>query len=133
MRRLGADTRANSRIQGECTSQGFHDCPSRFTKKGMTEKTPPESDLVREVAALRAEMELLNNHRVIRLHNRPMRLLAFQFLRGILMGFGTVIGATILVSVAAYLLSQIDFIPIIGEWANRIAQQIQTGPMDNTP
>ena len=99
----------------------------------MTEKTPPESDLVREVAALRAEMEMLNNHRVIRLHNRPMRLLAFQFLRGILMGFGTVIGATILVSVAAYLLSQIDFIPIIGEWANRIAQQIQTGPMDNTP
>ena len=41
------------------------------------------------------------------------------------MGFGTVVGATILVSIAAYLLAQIDCVPIIGDWASHIATEIQ--------
>jgi hypothetical protein len=54
-----------------------------------------------------------------------VRLLAFQFLRGLALGLGTVVGATILVSFLVYLLSNIDFIPVIGEWASEIAAQIR--------
>lgn len=86
---------------------------------------PDLSRLQDEIAALRTEVARLNGHKFVTLHNTPVRLLAFQFLRGIAMGFGTVVGATILVSIAAYLLAQIDFVPIIGEWATQIADEIQ--------
>ena len=87
--------------------------------------TENDTDLQKEIAALRVELKRLNGHKFVTMHNTPVRLLGFQFLRGIAMGFGTVVGATILVSLAAFLLAQIDFVPIIGEWATRIADEIQ--------
>ncbi len=98
-----------------------------------TDEQPPSGEprraaaLDREVAALRAEVARLNAHRFIRLHNSLPRLVAFNFLRGLAFGLGTVIGATILVSFLALVLSRIDFIPIIGEWAAEIARQMQAG------
>ena len=55
-------------------------------------------------------------------------MLGWTFARGLAMGLGTVAGATLLVSVAAYLLSQVDWIPILGDWAARIAEEIQQNP-----
>ena len=55
----------------------------------------PDEDAMR---ALTRELELLNSHRFIRIHNSPWRLLMFQLLRGLAMGLGTVMGATVLVS-----------------------------------
>ena len=87
----------------------------------------PSTALEQEVAALRAEVARLNGHRFIRLHNSLPRLVAFNLLRGLAFGLGTVLGATILVSFLALVLSRIDFIPIIGEWAAEIARQMQAG------
>lgn len=75
--------------------------------------------------ALRLELEKLNEQRFIQIQNSLPRLLAFQFSRGLALGLGTVVGATILVSIIVYLLSTIDFIPVIGEWASDIAAQMQ--------
>jgi len=79
-----------------------------------------------EIAALRAEVKTLNGHRFIHLHNSILKLAGFQFLRGLAFGLGTVLGATILVSLLVYTLSTIDFIPIIGDWAKEIADRIRT-------
>jgi len=87
---------------------------------------PSNPDTAKEINLLREEIALLNSHRFVRIHNSVPRLIAFQFVRGLAFGLGTVIGATILVSLVGLFLSQIDFIPIIGEWATRIANQIQT-------
>lgn len=84
------------------------------------------AELRAELEALRHELERLNSHRFIQVHNSLSRLVALQFLRGLALGLGTVVGATMLVSFIAYLLAQIDFVPIVGEWAARIAQQIQS-------
>lgn len=84
-------------------------------------------ELNKEMQALRLEIARLNNHRFIRVQNSTPRLVAFNFARGLAFGLGTVVGASFLVSVVAYSLSQIDFIPVIGEWASQIADQIQTG------
>ncbi|MBM7069529.1 DUF5665 domain-containing protein [Actibacterium sp. 188UL27-1] len=81
-------------------------------------------DTQSEVAGLRAELARLNNHRFVRIHNSTWRLMFFQFLRGLSFGLGTVMGASILVSILVYLLSWVDFIPIIGEWATELARQI---------
>lgn len=82
------------------------------------------AELAQELRALRSEVEQLNAHRFVRMHDSIARLGLFQLYRGLAFGLGSVLGATILVSVAAYLLAQIDFIPIIGDWASEIAKQI---------
>ncbi len=95
----------------------------------MTEDNT-HTDLAAELAALRQEVHELNQQRVIRAHSSWMRMLWFYFVRGLAVGLGTVIGATFLVSMAAFFLSQIDFIPIIGDWANLIVDEITRDRME---
>ncbi|PIE15936.1 MAG: hypothetical protein CSA68_04640 [Rhodobacterales bacterium] len=93
----------------------------------MTEPKPDRShDLHADLKALKEEVQRLNNHRFVRIHNSPWRLIRFQFVRGLAFGLGSVIGATFLVSALVYSLSNIDFIPIVGEWAREIASMITT-------
>lgn len=91
--------------------------------------TEPDTtrELTEELRALRAELAALNGQRFIRVNNSPLRMGLFQLYRGLAFGLGSVLGATILVSIAAYLLAQIDFIPIIGDWAAEIAREIGEG------
>ena len=70
-------------------------------------------------------MALLNSHNFIRMHNSLPKVLAFNFARGLVFGLGSVLGATLLLSVVAWSLSQVEFLPIIGNWATQIAQQIE--------
>lgn len=89
---------------------------------------PPETDteaLRREVARLTDEMAILNGHRYLRIHNNVPRMMFFQFLRGLMLGLGTAVGATALVSVAVLVLSQIEFIPILGDLATALIEEIQ--------
>lgn len=85
---------------------------------------PDDKSLTDEIAGLRQEVARLNSHRLVRLNNSPVRMLSFQFLRGLAFGLGTVVGATILVSLLGLFLSTIDFIPIVGDWAGQIAREI---------
>ena len=88
--------------------------------------TKAEDDLKTELAALRQEVARFNDHRFVRIENSVLRMLLYQFSRGLAFGLGTVVGASVLVSVVGYFLSQIDFVPILGEWAAAIAEQILT-------
>jgi hypothetical protein len=83
-----------------------------------------ESDQADALRDLAREVQRLNAHRFIRVHNSVWRLIGFQFARGLAFGLGSVLGASILVSVLAWWLSQIEFLPIIGEWAMRLASEI---------
>ena len=79
----------------------------------------PDPDTTAALHRLAAEVARLNAR-----HERPLRHLAFQFARGLAFGLGSVIGATILVSMAAWWLSQVEFLPLIGDWAARLADEI---------
>jgi hypothetical protein len=81
-------------------------------------------EVSQEIKALRSELAQLNAHSFIRIHNSTWRLLSLQFLRGLAFGFGSVAGATILVSLAGYALNQMEVVPIIGEWAKQLAAEI---------
>ncbi len=85
----------------------------------------PQAELRTELRALRAELARLNGHRFMRLHASMPRLLAFNLARGLAFGLGTVLGASVLLSVAAWFFSQVEFLPIIGEWAAEIARQME--------
>ena len=87
-------------------------------------ETDNQPDLHADLKAVQKELQLLNTHRFVRIHNSMWRLISFQFVRGLAFGLGSVIGATILVSMLVYSLSNIDFIPIVGEWAKEIVDMI---------
>lgn len=82
-------------------------------------------NLAEEVDALRLEIAKLNHQRFLRSQATWFGLLWYNFLRGLALGLGSVVGATLLVSVLVYMLSSIDFVPVIGEWANEIIAVIE--------
>ena len=88
-----------------------------------------ESDdaLSTELRQLREEVAVINQHRLFTSQSTVGRMLALSFGRGLAFGLGSVIGASFLVSAVVYSLSQVDFIPVIGEWAARIADEITAG------
>ncbi len=84
----------------------------------MTEKTPTDR--------LADAIEELNDHKLIRDYSSTWRLMWLNFLRGLAFGLGSVIGATLLVYIVIQTLAQIEFIPILGDWAIQIIDQIET-------
>lgn len=74
---------------------------------------------------MRQELTRLNSHSFIRMHDSLWRVLAFNFARGLAFGLGTVIGASVLLSIVAWFLSQVEFLPIIGYYASEIARQMK--------
>ena len=87
-----------------------------------TNLSSDQTDAIRELAR---EVKRLNAHRFVKVHNSVWRLIGFQLARGLAFGLGSVLGASILVSVLAWWLSQIEFLPIIGDWATRLASEIE--------
>ena len=61
----------------------------------------------------------------MRIYNSVWRLMWVNFLRGLAFGLGSVIGATFLVYVLVQILSQIEFIPILGDWALRLIAEVE--------
>lgn len=93
----------------------------------MTNDGTKPDDLLDEVDALRTEVERFNNHRFVRIQNSPWRLFFYRFILGVATGFGTVFGATVMVSFAIYWLQGIDWLPLIGDWAGQIATEMKAG------
>lgn len=87
--------------------------------------TAPNPDLHQDLQRLSEQMERLNNHRFVQMHNSVPRMVGLQLLRGLAFGLGSAIGATALVSVAVVLLSQIEFVPFIGELASQVIHEIK--------
>ena len=92
--------------------------------------TRDASGLDAEVRALRDELSLMRQHRMVVLYQNPARVLFFKLLTGMAVGLGTVIGATVLLSLIIWMLSQIEFIPIIGEWSADLAREIEAAVGD---
>lgn len=86
--------------------------------------------LADEIARARTDLERLTSHRYLRVHDNLWRLGLFQLYRGLAFGLGSVLGATILVAVIVRVLASIDFIPVIGDWAQQIVNQIEPPPAD---
>lgn len=92
----------------------------------MTGEGGPARETAQELVSLRQELERLNGHRYLRVHNSIPKMLAYNFLRGMAVGLGTVMGATVLLSAMVWSLSQIEFLPIIGDWAAQVAEQMRS-------
>lgn len=81
--------------------------------------------LLLETQKVKQEVEKLNTHKLVKASNTLSGMMYFFFLKGIAFGFGTVVGATLVVSLLAYFLSFFELVPIIGDWVGRIVDQVQ--------
>lgn len=82
-------------------------------------------DVRGELRALSREVARLNGHRFIRMHDSMVKVIGFNFVRGLAFGLGTVLGASVLLSVLAWSLAQVEFLPVVGEWATEIARHMR--------
>jgi len=74
---------------------------------------------------LNEQMDELLNHPALRMQRSVMSILWLSLLRGLAFGLGSVLGATILVYATVQILAQIEFIPILGDWAIQLIEQIE--------
>lgn len=70
-------------------------------------------------------LEELKEHNFMKIHESSWRFLYFNLLRGLAIGLGSVIGATLLVSILLAILAQIEFIPILGNYAHQVIEIIE--------
>ena len=68
----------------------------------------------------------LRQHNFFRIYDSLWKLTFVSLIRGLASGLGWVLGATILVSLLTFILSQIEFIPILGDWVSRLIEEIET-------
>lgn len=90
----------------------------------MGEEDIQKKEIIAEIQEIKQALEEIKSHRLFYIYNSIGRLYFFFLIRGILVGFGTVIGATVVVSLFVFILSQIEFIPIIGKWVTAILGEI---------
>lgn len=84
--------------------------------------------LLAQTKSIQSELEKLNDHKLIHTYNSIPRFLWFSLLKGISLGLGSVLGATVVLSALVYVLSQMEFIPIIGEWISAILEVVKQNP-----
>lgn len=82
------------------------------------------SALLDELRAVRAEVERLNDQKLFENARNFKRVMLMGLLRGLSFGLGSVLGASILISALVWLLSSIDFIPVLGDWAQQLIDEI---------
>ena len=78
-----------------------------------------------EIKKLSEAIKSLNNNNIFKIYNSTKNILFISFLKGLASGLGWIIGATILVSILTFALSQIQFIPILGEWVSKLITEIR--------
>ena len=78
-----------------------------------------------DIKKLSEAIKSLNNNNIFKIYNSTKKILFISFLKGLASGLGWIIGATILVSLLTYILSQIEFIPILGDIVSQLIQEIE--------
>ena len=83
------------------------------------------SELNDDQKRLADALEELKEHNFMRIHEPAWKFLYYNLLRGLAIGLGSVVGATLLVTIFIQILAQIEFIPILGNYAHQIIEIIE--------
>ncbi len=90
-----------------------------------SDTTAVGKQLLLELQKIREELAILNSHNLFGLHSLMPKALAMQFLKGTAFGLGSLVGATIVLSALLYFLSQMEVIPLLGDWIKQLNATIQ--------
>lgn len=96
---------------------------NKKTKKAPS-KLELELDLSKELTKLSKQVENLKEMEFIKILGHPWRLMGYSFLKGVAAGFGSVVGASVVVAIFIYLLSQFSLVPFIGDYFTDLKNEI---------
>ncbi len=89
-----------------------------------------EKDLVKAVREMTKELQTLRDLEPLQILRRPWKLLWFSFLKGLMIGFGSVLGASVLITLLVYLLAQLSNVPVLGSFLDKILSKTETAQQD---
>jgi hypothetical protein len=89
--------------------------------KGLQEV---DKELIKEMKSLSKEVRKLKDLEFVKILKHPWKFMWFSFLKGLMVGFGSVLGASVLVAVFIYLIAQISFVPILGDFVDDLFQEL---------
>lgn len=103
----------------------------KAAEKNQQQSTQQETQhqmeqILAQTEKVNEQLAKFHKHKFVQAYNSIPRLLWFQLLKGVAFGLGSVLGATVVLSALVYLLSQIEFIPFIGEWVSEILEVVKT-------
>lgn len=90
-----------------------------------TQVKNPNILLATQVNELTKEISKLKNQEFMQVFARPWKFIWFSFLKGLMIGFGSVLGASVLVAIFIYVLAQIRLVPVLGDFVQDVIDQIQ--------
>lgn len=88
-------------------------------------KEKQEKSLGESVAVLTKLVEELRSRRYLQRIDKPKRFLFYNFIAGIVRGVGVAIGASIVFALIIWILSRLQIVPILGDWAIIIVDYIE--------
>lgn len=98
-------------------------------KKSKNESPPEELEAKQEkdYARLGKILTRAIKRDNIKVSDNWARFIGISFVRGLFIGFGSVIGATVLVTIVIWAFSAFDWLPIVGEWFEALKDSLQRG------
>lgn len=100
----------------------------------MPAKKAPSTELqlIKEVRALAKEVQNLRDLELMQVFKHPWRMTYFSLWKGMMVGFGSAIGATLLVALLVYILSQFSSVPVLGNLLDNLTSKISNEETNNT-
>lgn len=111
--------------------------PEQKTNKQQSKKNPvsakplisrefirAQHTLIKEVDTLSKEVQKLRDFELLQVYKHPWKLTLYSLWKGMMVGFGSAIGATVLVAILVYILSQFSTFPLIGDYLNNFTDKI---------
>ncbi len=75
------------------------------------------------------EVKRLTSHHFLKTQNSWPQMIWYNVVRGMAFGFGSLVGATVIVyiviAILSQIVSQIDFIPLLSDWITTIVEVVE--------
>ena len=95
-------------------------------------QTNAHKELIKEVKSLSKEVRKLKGLEFVKVLKHPWKLMGLSLLKGMMVGLGSVLGASVLVALFIYIIAQISFVPILGDLVEEVMGQISLAQPETT-
>jgi len=83
-----------------------------------------ELELAKEIKLLSKEISRMKEMEVIQIFKNKWKFLGMSLLKGVMVGFGSVLGATIFIYIFVYLLAQLSVVPVVGDLVKDVITEV---------
>ncbi|PIZ75675.1 hypothetical protein COY05_03425 [Candidatus Peregrinibacteria bacterium CG_4_10_14_0_2_um_filter_38_24] len=96
------------------------------------EHVEAEKNLIKAVNEMTEQVERLREMELLQVLKHPWKLVWYSLLKGLMIGFGSVIGATVLITIFVYLLAELSNIPVLGDFLDNLLSKTETTQQDTS-